>query len=1388
MVQHLRFRIWCALLSVLCLISYALLVSASSLEVSSKPPLHKLTRAGCSGTYFVGVGKWILTETLISTAFSTFSGCLPQYCSSLEIPVRIHLPTPTGVSSSPKAYILKTYPSQTLQKVGTGLSNYLPGEVIIRFSSDDTTEINAFLDRSGAYSAQRVFSVARHDPGLSAVYLLRFSPNANVASIVQQYEGDPAVEYVQPNYINHLCAETGEPNDSFYEDQWALHAIDALKAWKIEKGSPDVVIAIVDTGVDYNHEDLESRIWINPGEIDGNRVDDDGNGYVDDIRGWDFTDSPNLPSDVDYLDRDNDPMDESGHGTHVAGVAAAVPDNSTGTAGITWNCRIMALRGGGKFLEDDDLAAAVVYAADNGAHIINMSWGSEVLSYVIRDAMEYAYSRGCVLIAAAGNDDRPFVIYPALYKHVISVGATDIKDKKASFSNYGPGIDIVAPGHKIFATTPNDKYSDWSGTSMASPVVSGVAALILSKRPGLTNEEVGQILRSSADEIDEPLFNGVGRVNAENALKTNSPLMVSIASPDNWAEADTEVTIRGTAAGFRFLNFQLEYRDVLDVDSLTSFDEADWKPVDHAQDDPVFDDVLGSWRVADIEEGVYVIRLKAFGEDYTDAEDTVILSIDHSPPEITDVRTVSRLDGDRYRHVVTWRTDDLTSGEFHYRMADSAFDFKKLPFSALTNGHALYASDELEPGSYEFFVTATNAAGLPAVDDNGGNYYALEVENIWVPSDGFIEIPTGIPAMHPVSGTADFDGDGRLEIVGTAGVKWEYDTIKIYERDDSGQYNEVFENDKDCFPWDTGDTDMDGLLEVLGNNRDTTFLYESPSPGEYPTEKIWEAKGVWGGKIADMDSDGQKEVVSRNLDNNEIYVYENRGDNSYLRAARLKNPTEGGNRLGTTFAISDFDDDHQMDLVVGDSDGDLFVYENTANDRYSNTWTGSVGRSEVEYIAAGDFDGDGVDEFVVGSCSAGTGAQVKGQLDAGSSASGRQTWICTVFDSIDQNEYEAVWSVEISGLKSKSGISAGDLDNDGRDEIAVLVTPNLYLFRYENPGLYVPIWNHSASFTRWPTIDDLDVDGANEILFNDGDGLTIFRWSSAASKIVSRPWGLSARPLGETEVELRWNGALEARSYRIYRNTDAGRLQMIASVEGGIHYFRDDGLRAGVTYWYSVSSVDSAGRESDFSQKASATPNLPPELLSAEFSPPFTVRLTFTEAMGSSAQSETHYLITSESGFSMTPSSALLDSHGKRVTMTIDSLPPGTYTVTASDVRDDTGVTILTSANSATFHVPVPDVDEFTDLSRLAVYPNPVMPNSKHLGRVTFDNLPPSTAISIHDYSGQLVRILHETETERGRKLWYLDNDEHDDIASGVYIYVAECPNDSRMGKIAVIR
>jgi hypothetical protein len=682
-----------------------------------------------------------------------------------------------------------------------------------------------------------------------------------------------------------------------------------------------------------------------------------------------------------------------------------------------------------------------------------------------------------------------------------------------------------------------------------------------------------------------------------------------------------------------------------------------------------------------------------------------------------------------------------------------------------------------------------------------------------------------VPAIHPASGTADFDGDGRTEIVGMASTKSQYDTVRIYERNESSGYEEVFASDADYFAWDVGDTDRDGLLEILGNYRDITFLYESPSAGSCPTEKIWEIEGIWGGRIADMDLDGKREIVSRHLDSGDIIIYENRGSNSYLKAARLRNPTEGDNYLAATFAISDFDGDGRTEVAIGDRDGDLFIYENTADDRYSHTWTGGVPHSRIEYVTAGDFDGDGLDEFVVGA-----------RADE-SAALAKQRWIYMIFDCSGQDEYEAVWSQEIMGVKSESGISAGDVDNDGRDEIVIMVTPSFYIFKYGGTGIlagassstpntacdgvYEAIWHHCASNTQWPIIEDLDADGYDDILINDQDRLMIFRWDPGADSPIRRPWWLSATPLSESEVELCWNGPSQACSYKIYRGTNEEHLDLVASLDlpasagdAGISpalstiqgeegnwevirgvaryadfgYFCDAGLRTGVTYWYSVSSVNTVGEESGLSHKASAAPNPPPRLLSAVYQPPFTVHLSFTDPMGPSAQNEARYIITSEAGFKESPSSAMLDSQGKRVTLTMDDLPQGVYTVTVVGCRDATDVPISADGDSAIFHVLAPDISDWPDLSHMLIYPNPVMPNSHHPGRVTFGNLPSDTSIRIYSYNGQLVRSLDEAEQGTSKKLWYLDNNQHQDIASGIYIYVVECANDKKMGKLAVVR
>ncbi|MEG4581527.1 S8 family serine peptidase [Microcoleus sp. MON1_C5] len=279
-------------------------------------------------------------------------------------------------------------------------------------------------------------------------------------------------------------------------NKWALDVINAPEVWNQNITGNGIVVAVVDTGVDYTHPDLDGNIWQNTDEIAGNGIDDDRNGYIDDIRGWDFVASDNNPMDMDF----------HGHGTHIAGAIAA-ERNNFGITGVAPNAKIMPVRvlpafGGGS---GNNIAAGIRYAADNGANVINLSLGSEfVPSNVVNNAIEYANNKGSVVVMAAGNSGVDQPDYPARNADSlgIAVGSIDINGRMADTSNRAgstPLDYLVAPGVDIYSTTPYSSYDTLTGTSMATPQVAGVAALVLNANPTLTPAQVENILTTTAN-------------------------------------------------------------------------------------------------------------------------------------------------------------------------------------------------------------------------------------------------------------------------------------------------------------------------------------------------------------------------------------------------------------------------------------------------------------------------------------------------------------------------------------------------------------------------------------------------------------------------------------------------------------------------------------------------------------------------------------------------------------------------------------------------------------------------------------------------------------------------------------------------------------------------
>lgn len=310
------------------------------------------------------------------------------------------------------------------------------------------------------------------------------------------------------------------PNDSSYGSLWGLSNtgsqggvsgadIDAASAWQYGTSS-GIVTAVIDTGVDYRHPDLATNIWSNSDEVGGNGIDDDRNGYVDDVRGWDFANN------------DNDPMDDNGHGTHVAGTIGAVGNNGLGVAGVVWSAKIMPL----KFLDRNgsgalsDAIEAISYARANGAKLINASWGGGGFTSALQSAIAQFQNAGGIFVAAAGNESSNNVTtpsYPANYPNVISVGASTRSDTLASFSNYGTNVTMVAPGQAILSTLPNGAYGTLSGTSMATPHVAGAIALLWGQNPGLSASQIVSALMNNTDNVLRGSASKYGRLDVGKA-------------------------------------------------------------------------------------------------------------------------------------------------------------------------------------------------------------------------------------------------------------------------------------------------------------------------------------------------------------------------------------------------------------------------------------------------------------------------------------------------------------------------------------------------------------------------------------------------------------------------------------------------------------------------------------------------------------------------------------------------------------------------------------------------------------------------------------------------------------------------------------------------------
>ncbi len=1092
------------------------------------------------------------------------------------------------------------------------------------------------------------------------IYKATLSPTASMPQVLRNLRSRPGILYAQPNHVFHTFQV---PNDPRVTDQLHLDLISwpALRAVLPSK-EKDVIVGIIDSGIDRDHEDLAAHVWTNSVELAGRPgVDDDRNGYVDDVYGWDFTDAPTLPGQGDYVAPDNDPSDESSHGTQVAGIIGAVADNGVGIAGVA-DARLMAIRAGlnfdqgGTFLQEDDLAAAILYAVDNGADILNLSWGSFDRAFVIEDAVRYAVERGVVVVAAAGNAGQAPVAYPAALPGVISVGATETSGQLASFSSFGQTLDLVAPGVNIFSTRLDDTYGPRSGSSFAAPQVAGLAALLLSRQPDLNSEQIRGALVASASDLGElgwDRMSGAGQANAEELIPYVTGIRVSTTARIIVPGSDLEVAGTGTViaagSGPNTLGYRLSWSPNTEVPMWTTIAEG-----------TSVENIEQPWSVpSDLADSAVVLRLEIKSSDVSrPIEHRVRLRANPLQPEMTSLFFGPILTG----RAISWRIRWVTQRpSFGSAILSDGFVQDTIRTNKLDRFHEAVIPDPTIAQILTFQIWMRSPSGLQALTSPE----SIPVVPARIPTIGFSEI-ANLPDGFLPDRVSDFDGDGRPEIAlmpYVEGLAFSPVEINEFSEDRFTQAHTTL----DAFlPWNVGDVNHDGRPDLLASSVARIRLL-SGSP--FPTTIVEDRSGVWGGEIGDADGDGATEILARSTVDHTIRVIRFQEGGEFEEVASLVDFSEGIGEMGSRFVVTDFDGDFRQDLIVGDADGDVWSYEFDGDGYSPSILLPGDDDTDARIIGGGmDLDGDGQNELVVARAFPNGDDPLNGW------------WDLEIYESAAHNQLQLEWVQRISGVTTPgNGISLGDLDGDGSPELAVALIPDLYVIKGDGPDLYRPIYHTNIALTYRPLISDLDDDGAMEIGVNKGGRIQILE-RDLPTDTAQRPEFVEAIQIVGDRISLAWMPTPSAENYRLTRSLNDGPAAEVTSSPAQTYV--DEGVTKGDHVRYVVEAI--AGIEAIQSSPVELFVDGLPEITGAERLDDSRLAIQYSKPMSIEAADPNGYRLTPPG---IVPTSGIRDQGNRRVVLTFETaiLDGTTYTIEARSASDLAGSLVAPGSRSVSF-------------------------------------------------------------------------------------------------------
>ncbi|HSE18108.1 MAG TPA: Ig-like domain-containing protein [Pyrinomonadaceae bacterium] len=1087
----------------------------------------------------------------------------------------------------------------------TADGEFVPGEILVKFRNEKDAvdaehgsknpRLNEIFARFGVNNARRPFARARAKSLAKVIKLT--TQTGNLKEALAALREQPEVEYAELNMIVHTQTAPNDPYYSTsgawgqsYRDLWGLQSISAEPAWDISQGD-GVLVAVVDTGLDYNHEDIAANVWSNDGEVglDGNGndkrsngIDDDGNGLIDDWRGWDFV-------TIDGNPADNDPMDNHGHGTHVSGTIAAVGNNGLGVIGVAPHAKIMAVKGldanGSGSIED--LSNGIIYAADKGASVINLSWGGfGPTPQTLIDAISYAHDvKGAVVVAAAGNNNfdvgtQVNGFYPACIRDVVAVAAVNHLDAKASFSNFGAKIDVTAPGggdtdptglliqpdRSILSLKSSaagssmtssgqlvvgTKYLRQAGTSMASPHVAGVAALIRAQHPEFSPEQVRQVLRSGANDIGATGFDtqfGYGRLNASGSVTIAAPLAAELTGPVGFI-GGLQVNVTGSVGGANLSSWRLEYGAGTAPSSWTLITTSSTT---------INAGTLATWNLSGINDGTYTLHLVAqalTGEIYEDRLTVVLdgliitdpsplsMSITRGDQGVTIKGTVASANFSRYFiQIFAIRNNTWVN--------NSAITLANGGLQQVQNGVlGTWDTTGAPPDTYQIFVTEVFTNNT-SISDSTKVALDSSLHPGWPIDLGLLTDGASSLGLTNHVNAVDVDGNGTKEIIigyndkvsvldhtGTQLPGWPQ-TIDLQNNgahiqispavadlDDDGSPEIVAANDKNqMFIWRANGTLWSGWPKNLAGFMTSIAIDDLNGDGQKEIiiaaggsvgVRVFDKNGVllpgWPVNtnalnsppaIGDVDGDGQKEIVVATLTGpTRLYMIKANGV-VMPNWPKAINPQLASNFLAWSYpTLGDLDGDGAMECVIGSANG--FVYAFRADGSFVPGWPQATKAVAVNAPAIGDIDGDGLPEVIAGNDRI---------IENNASADYLFAWHA---DGTILPNWPVKYDRQITASSFGYGAPAlADLDQDGRADVIVTsdTTSGSYsalnAYKYDGskvPGFPKPTLDTGAFVTNTVAVADLDSDGLMEMAWIDRNA-KLYVWDLSAPSTAVAPW------------------------------------------------------------------------------------------------------------------------------------------------------------------------------------------------------------------------------------------------------------------------------------------